>query len=277
MTVGIVGLGLIGGSIAKAIKCYTDEHVLATDIDESIIKLAVLVNAVDGKLCKENLNECDYVFISLYPSDAVKFVQENRRNFKKGAVVVDCCGVKRFICDKCFDIARQNNFVFIGGHPMAGFHKSGFKHSRETLFKNAAMILVPEDTKNIYLFENLKGLLNKIGFTVVTVTSAQEHDKNIAFTSQLAHVVSNAYVKSPQARLHKGFSAGSYKDLTRVARLNEKMWSELFLENKDFLKSEIDNLIVQLGKYSQALDSEDAKQLEQLLREGRECKERIDR
>lgn len=277
MTIGVVGLGLIGGSIAKAVKLYTDECVLATDIDESVIKLAVLVNAIDGRLCGENLNKCDYVFISLYPSDTVKFVQDNRNAFKKGAVVVDCCGVKRFVCDKCFDIARQNDFTFIGGHPMAGFHKSGFKYSRETMFKNAAMILVPEDTENIYLLERLKVLLNRIGFSTVTVTSAREHDKNIAFTSQLAHVVSNAYVKSPQAVLHKGFSAGSYKDLTRVARLNEKMWSELFLENKDFLKAEIDSLIFQLEKYSKALESEDRDTLELLLREGRECKERIDR
>lgn len=277
MNIGIVGLGLIGGSFLKAIKAYTDYSVYAFDIKNDTVEFAKCLNLVDKSLNNETIGECDYILISIYPSTAVKWLEDNQKYIKKGAVVFDCCGVKQSICDKCFAMADKNGFIFMGGHPMAGYHKSGFKYAKETLFKGATMILVPESAKNIALLAEITSFFKSLGFSSVTVTDAVTHDKNIAFTSQLAHVVSNAYVKSPRAMVHKGFSAGSYKDLTRVAYLNEDMWTELFIDNKDFLKEEIDCIVDELKKYSVALENNDAQTLKALLKEGRERKELIDR
>jgi prephenate dehydrogenase len=277
MKVGIVGLGLIGGSFAKAIKAYTKHQVLAFDVKNDTVEFAKCMNVVDSTLNEANIPECDYIIISVYPGDMVNWLKANQKYIKKGAVVIDCCGVKRLICEECFSLAENNGFIFIGGHPMAGYHKSGFKYSRETLFKGATMIIVPHDTNNIELLAGVNSFFKTLGFASVTVTDAETHDKNIAFTSQLAHVVSNAYVKSPRAMVHKGFSAGSYKDLTRVAYLNEVMWTELFMANKSYIKEEIDSIISELKKYSDALDQNDEEQLRNLLKEGRERKELIDK
>ena len=277
MNVGLVGLGLIGGSFLKAIKAYSDNKTFAFDIKNDTVEFAKCMNLVDETLDEINVGSCDYILISTYPNNAVEWLEKNQNKIKKDAVVIDCCGIKRAVCDKCFDIATKNGFVFIGGHPMAGYQKSGFKYSRETLFKGASMILVPENTKNIDLLADVTAFFKNLGFSSITVTDAETHDKNIAFTSQLAHVVSNAYVKSPRAMVHKGFSAGSYKDLTRVAYLNEDMWTELFMENKDFLKEEIDCIISELKKYSKALEDNDSAKLKVLLKEGKDRKELIDK
>ena len=138
------------------------------------------------------------------------------------------------------------------------------------------MILVPREKEDLFRLSTLRDLLKDAGFASVTVTTAQKHDEMIAFTSQLAHVVSNAYIKSPTAREHKSFSAGSYRDLTRVAKLNEGMWTELFLDNADNLGRELDCLIDELRAYREALQAGDADRLKQLLKEGRERKEEID-
>lgn len=277
MNIGIIGLGLIGGSFLKAIKSYTDNKVFAFDLKQETVEFAKCMNLVDETLDSSNISLCDYILISVYPKNAVEWLIQNKDNIKKGAIIIDCCGVKRSVCQKCFEIAEENGFIFIGGHPMAGHQKSGFKYSKETMFKGATMILVPKDTKDVELLANVTSFFKKLGFSSVTVTDATTHDKNIAFTSQLAHVVSNAYVKSPRAMVHKGFSAGSYKDLTRVAYLNEDMWTELFLDNKDFLKEEIDSIIFELKKYSVALENNDESELKALLREGKERKELIDK
>ena len=160
---------------------------------------------------------------------------------------------------------------------MAGTQYSGFKNSRATLFSGAPMVVVPPEGCDEETLSRLRELLTPVGFGSLTVSTAEEHDRIIAFTSQLAHVVSNAYVKSPNAQVHKGFSAGSYRDLTRVAWLNEHMWTELFLENGDYLCEEIDGIIEALSAYRDALSQNDADRLLALLREGRLAKERVDR
>ncbi|MBE6828223.1 MAG: prephenate dehydrogenase [Ruminococcaceae bacterium] len=276
MLIGVVGLGLIGGSLAKAIKYNTDNTVLGFDIDYNVLLKAKLLGAVDGELTDEKIGECDMIITGLYPDDTKNFVIAHAEQFKKGAVVIDTCGVKAYVCNCLWRIAKQNGFVFVGAHPMAGLHLSGFENSDVTLFKDASMILVPDRDYDINVLEKVKKLFLSIGFTNIQRTTPEEHDKIIAFTSQLAHVVSNAYVKSPTAKEHKGFSAGSYKDLTRVAKLNEKMWTELFLENYQNLTREIDLMIENLQRYSDALKAQDGKKLCQLLKEGRECKESID-
>ena len=276
MTVGVVGLGLIGGSLAKAIKYNTDNTVIGYDIDENVILKAKLLGAIDGELTEQGLAECDIIITGLYPEATKKYITENAGKFKKGAIVLDTCGVKAYVCEDMYRVANENGFTFVGAHPMAGLHLSGFEHSQVTMFSNASMLLVPSADTGINELDTVRKLFSKIGFTNIQNTTPEEHDKIIAFTSQLAHVVSNAYVKSPSAKLHKGFSAGSYRDLTRVAKLNEVMWTELFLENRENLAFEVDTIIDNLKEYSKALKENDAETLEKLLRDGRVCKEQID-
>jgi len=185
--------------------------------------------------------------------------------------------VKRAVCEPCFGIAAEHGFVFIGGHPMAGKQFSGIKYADADLFRGATMILVPKEHENLFTVSRLSDLLRGAGFRSMTITTADKHDEMIAFTSQLAHVVSNAYIKSPTAEEHLSFSAGSYRDLTRVAKLNETMWTELFLDNADHLGFELDCLIHSLQEYRDAIAEGDADTLCRLLKEGRERKEAIDK
>lgn len=277
MNIAVVGLGLIGGSICKALKKNTDHTVFGFDINESINSFALLDSSIDKMLDDQNIKMCDFVFLCVYPKATVDFLKEKAHLIRKGTVVIDCGGIKRAICDECFKIAQNSDFHFIGGHPMAGLHHSGYKHSTSTLCDGASMILTPKNTDDIELLSEVTGLIKSIGFDTVTITTPDEHDRIIAFTSQLAHVVSNAYVKSPQAQVHKGFSAGSYKDLTRVAKLNENMWTELFLHNKENLCFEIENLINELTKYKKAIENDDETQLKALLKDGSDRKKSIDR
>lgn len=276
MNIGVVGLGLIGGSIAKSAKKNTNFKVYGYDINEAVVKKAIQEKSIDGELTEKRLAVCDYVFIPLYPEAVVEYVEKNASVFKDGAVIIDCAGVKRSVCDKCFKIAENFNFVFVGGHPMAGTQFSGFENSKDTMFYNAPFVLTPKENEDILVLANAREVIMKLGFGRVSVMTPQKHDKLIAFTSQLAHVVSNAFVKSPSAIERKGISAGSYKDLTRVAYLNENMWTELFLDNKDNLIFELDNIINELKKYSDAMKNDDPETLRQLLKDGREAKERAD-
>ncbi len=276
MIIGVVGLGLIGGSLCRALKANTNHTVYGFDIDKSINSYAVLDNSIDAILTQENIADCDYILLSVYPKATISYLEENAGFIKNGTIVIDCGGIKRSICEACFEIASKNNFVFIGGHPMAGLHQSGFKYSKADLFNGASMILTPQNTDDIAMLEKVTKLIKAIGFASVTTTTPDNHDRIIAFTSQLAHVVSNAYVKSPQAKVHKGFSAGSYKDLTRVAKLNENMWTELFLENKDNLIFELDHIINALTEYKHALENDDCATLKALLKDGSDRKKAID-
>lgn len=276
MTVGIIGLGLIGGSLAKAFKKHTAHRVLGYDLDRSVTQYALLTDSIDGVVDTTTIGECELLLIAVYPGATIAYLKEMAAGIAKGAVVVDCGGVKRHICEECYPLARENGWIFIGGHPMAGLHHSGIKYATEDLYVGASMILTPENTDDIALLEKVTAWIKSIGFASVTVTTPAQHDEVIAFTSQLAHVVSNAYVKSPQAVVHRGFSAGSYRDLTRVAQLNETMWSELFLENRENLIAEIDHIVRSLQEYRVALDEGDAQTLKRLLKEGSDRKERID-
>lgn len=274
MKIAVAGLGLIGGSVAKAFM-EAGEEVFGCDRDEVTMARARLENAVTDDLTKENIGKCEYIFIALYPEATMEFMEEYSPFVSKDATVIDCGGTKREICKKGFALAKKYGYRFMGGHPMAGTQFSGFQYSRASMFQNASMILVPDKNETIETLEKTKKLLQKAGFKSVTVSSAEEHDKIIAYTSQLAHVVSNAYVKSPNSRVHKGFSAGSYRDLTRVAKLNPDMWTELFMENGDNLCFEIDNIIAELQKYSDAIKTGDKEKLRDLLNEGSKIKESI--
>ena len=276
MKIGIVGLGLIGGSLAKAYKRNEGVTVYGFDTDSSILDFAQIAGAVDGILDNETIKLCDCLLLAVNPKAAVGYLAETAPHISKHTIVLDCCGVKRSVCEPCFEIAAKHGFIFVGAHPMAGTHNSGFKYSRADLFDGAVIVLVPPSYDDIELFGRLEGLLKPAGFGRLTVTTAEKHDAIIAFTSQMAHVVSNAYIKSPTATAHKGMSAGSYKDLTRVARLNPDMWAELFLENSDVLVSELDILINSLYDYRDAIKEGDFQKLRAILDEGSRLKEEID-
>lgn len=275
MTVGIVGLGLIGGSFAKAYR-EAGETVLACNRTEDTLKFAMLSGAVDGELTEENIGSCDLVIIAVFPEAAEAFLKRMAPHIGKKPVVIDACGTKRKICSMCFPIAEEYGFTYIGGHPMAGTHKSGFKYARANLFHNAPMVIVPPSFDDIELLDRVKTLLAPVGFGSISVTTAEKHDELIAFTSQMPHIISNAYIKSPTAAAHKGFSAGSYKDLTRVAWLNPKLWAELFLENRDCILNELDWFITALEQYRDAVKNDDFETLEKLLDDGRRRKEEVD-
>ena len=275
MKAGIVGLGLIGGSLAKAYKAAGWE-VYVCNRTRTTVDYAILSGTADGVLDETTLPLCDIVHVSLYPDASIEYLKDNAPYFNKNGIVTDACGTKRKICEVGFALAKEHGFTFVGGHPMAGTHFSGYKYSRATMFNNASMILVPPVFDDIALLDRTKQLLAPLGLKKIAVTGADTHDKMIAYTSQLAHVVSNAYIKSPSAQSHKGYSAGSFRDLTRVAWLNEKMWTELFLENGDYLADEIELVARNLQAYADAIRANDAEKLESLLREGRIAKELSD-
>ena len=266
----------MGGSLAKAIEFGTEHTVWGCNRSPEPVQKALFSGAIEKELTEDGLSQCDLVIVCLYPDVTIEYIKNNCKRFKKGAVVMDICGVKRYICDALKSTAQENGFTFVGAHPMAGYHLSGFEYSTAEMFKNSSMILTPYEDTDTTAVDLIKELFLRIGFTNIQVSTPDEHDKIIAFTSQLAHVVSNAYVKSPEALLHKGFSAGSYKDLTRVAYLNENMWSELFLENSDNLIKEIDSIVNNLVQYKEAMLRNDRERLTALLRDGRILKEKID-
>jgi len=276
MTVGIVGLGLIGGSMAKAFKRSAEVTVLAENRNKTMLDFAMLSGAVDAPLTMDNIGNCDLVLLCTYPEAAEEYLRQAAEHIPATTLVMDCLGTKRKICEVAFPLAEKYGFTFVGGHPMAGTHNSGFKFARADLFDGAPMVIVPPRYDEMELLDKIKKLLEPVGFGGITVTTAEKHDEMIAFTSQMAHIVSNAYIKSPRAGSHKGFSAGSYKDLTRVAWLNPQMWTELFLENGDNLIKELDFLIERLGEYRTAIAENDPDTLIRILDEGRMRKKAID-
>ncbi|MBQ1434326.1 MAG: prephenate dehydrogenase/arogenate dehydrogenase family protein [Clostridia bacterium] len=269
MNVGIVGLGLIGGSMAKSIKAHTLHHVAGVDLDAETMTFARLCGAIDEKLDETNLGECDIILIAVRPGEAVKWVIENAENIDKKTVVIDLCGVKRAVTERVAPIARERGFSYIGGHPMAGRERGGFVNSTDGMFDGASMILTPDERTDAALLERLKIFFTDIGFGSLTFTTPEEHDRVIAFTSQLAHITASAYVKSPSAAKRRGFSGGSFRDMTRVARLDEQMWTELFLDNADNLTEELEIFIKNLNEYLYALKAADSTELIRLLKEGR--------
>ena len=277
MQIAVVGLGLIGGSIAKVLKKNTPHTVLGADISADVIYKAKLLDAIDGELSDERLAICDMVILAAWPNGTVEYLKSKAPLIKKGATVIDVCGVKSEICAQLQPVAEEYGFLFVGGHPMAGIERSGFENATAKLFEKASMILTPPKGLTIETLESLKAFWLELGFGSVVITTPENHDRVIAYTSQLAHIVSSAYIKSPTALDHKGFSAGSYKDMTRVARLDPNLWTELFLHNRKALLQETEALIDRLTEYRDALKANDAAQMKTLLQAGLDQKLAADR
>ena len=276
MRVGIIGLGLIGGSLARSTKLHTAHQVYGFDISPETMRQAELMEAIDGTLTDSLLPTCGVVLVATYPQAIVEWISAHAEQFAPGTLVVDCGGVKRWIVERVQPLAEGRDWHFVGGHPMAGREYSGFSYSRDNLFERASMILTPRGDEDLQVLQAAKEFFLDIGFRRVVFTTPAKHDEMIAYTSQLAHVVSGAYVNSPLAAKHKGFSAGSFADMTRVARVGEELWSELFLDNRDALLSSLNLLIDHLTEYRDALDAGDRERLKAVIRAGREKRESLD-
>lgn len=274
MNIAVVGLGLIGGSICKALKANTFHHIMGIDSDKETVGKALAAGAIDEEIGVEKLGEANLTVIALYPLAIVDFVKKNADKFKKGSIVMDICGVKGYIVNNCTPVLEEKGVIFIGTHPMAGTEHSGFDYSSADLFNKASFIITPTENTPQIAVDLVSTLGACMNFGQVVIATPEQHDRNIAYTSQLAHVVSNAYVKSPSLLKADGFSAGSFLDLTRVAYLNEEMWSSLFMCNKEALLFEVNNIINSLTEYRDAMVNDDIDTLRELLKDGRIQKEK---
>lgn len=277
LEVGIVGLGLIGASFSKAYKqSSSDNKVYGWNRTKAITDMAIMQGVIDEELSDDNLRRMDIVILCLYPDASIEFMKKHIDSFNKSGLIIDACGTKRVICEECFGLAKEHGLEFLGCHPMAGTKNSGMAYSKADMFVGAPMVICPDRLDDMALIDRVVTLLKPCRFGSFHLSSPEEHDRMIAFTSQMPHLVSNAFIKSPTAKNHKGFSAGSYKDMTRVAWLNADMWAELFLENKDNLLEEIDYLVAELMRFRNAIDEDDREEVTAILQEGKERKEQID-
>ncbi len=271
----VVGLGLMGGSMALAMK-RAGMTVIGIDRDEAVLTQALATGAIDAVGDEAALKAVQLVVLAVAPRTAIKVLKELAVKLSPATVVTDLCGVKRSVVAACAPICAAHGLRFVGAHPMAGKERSGFAHAEATLFEGASFILTPTADTDDEAVAMIKRVAKAIGCARVTVTSPEEHDRMIAFTSQLPHVLAGCYVQSPCSARHKGFSAGSYRDVSRVATVDEMLWSELFAENRDVLANEIEQLIARLADYRSAILSGDEAHLTRMIREGRLCKLRAD-
>lgn len=274
MKIAVIGLGLIGGSICKALKKNTFHHIMGIDTNKDTIKKALEQNAIDEEIDESRLCEANLTIVCLYPVPTVETILRNADCFKKGSIVIDVCGVKEYVVQSCTSILEERGVYFVGTHPMAGVENSGFDYSSSEMFNGASYILTPIESTPQIAIDLISTLASCMNFGKVVLATPEQHDVNIAYTSQLAHIVSNAFVKSPSLLNSDGFSAGSFLDLTRVAKLNEEMWSSLFLCNKKALLNEINIIIENLNQYRDSISEDDHERLRDILRDGRIRKEK---
>lgn len=276
MKILICGLGLIGGSMARSLKFCTEHEVEGFDPSRNAARKAMLVGAVDKVYFEEpSFSGYDVILLAAYPAAVVGLIERHAAEISKTTLVADLCGTKRMVCATGFEAAREYGFTFIGGHPMAGTQYSGFEASKESLYKGASMILVPPTGIDVRMLDRAVKLFKSVGFSRIVMSDAEKHDRIIAYTSELAHVLSNAYVKSPTAREFDGYSAGSFRDLSRVAHLNPEMWTEIFMENRDNLIPEVERLASALLEYSEAMKKGDRERLHKLLEDGSRINDEI--
>lgn len=272
MKIGIAGLGLMGGSFAKAIRERTGHEIFGCDVDKSTFLAAKMFGVLDGELTRETMPGCDIIIIATWPKHTIEYIRDNAAYISKDCIVMDCGGTKAMVCEEIYPIMKEHGFWFVGAHPMAGTAAFGFESSKETMFVRAPMILTPYTGTPIATVAKISAFCQEIGFTRTPVLTPEEHDRMIAYTSQLAHVVSSAYIQNPLAMCHKGYSSGSFRDLTRVAKLNVPMWTELFIENSENLSNEVDTLADKLHEYARAIREKDETALSALLSAGVEAK-----
>lgn len=279
---GIVGLGIMGGSIARSIRenILNDKSssgkIYAFDINQASLDLAKNENIIDQGFSKDDVKNmlqlCDVVFICLYPKKTIEFLKANKENFKTGSVITDISGVKS-IYDNMEEVF-PTNADFVLGHPMAGGEKEGFANSNGNYFINHNYIIIPQERNKPESIKLMENLVTAMKFSRITKTDCKTHDEKIGFTSQLCHVVASAMVESAEDPSITSFGGGSFEDLTRIAMINAPLWTELFLSNKVALLKHIKTFISKMQEFETLIQNEDAQQLEDLLKDVR--KKRIE-
>lgn len=262
MKICVAGLGIIGGSLCLALK-RAGYSVAGWNRSQKPINYALENDIIDESAT--DFKKYDAVFVALPPKAAVKFLNENE--FKDGAVVADICGVKGYLEKEIYK--KPRNFRYLGTHPMAGKEVSGVENACADLFDGASIIIVNNQNSDIYAVQLITELAAEMGFKKIIECSSDEHDRKIAYTSQLAHVVSNAYVKNEEIKGCLGFTGGSFQDMTRIAGVDENVWTELYLLNKKNLSLQIASLISSLEDIKSALDDGDEEELKRVLKDGR--------
>lgn len=274
MNIAVIGMGIIGGSFCKALKKYTNHYVIGINRTQSTLQQAFDCGAIDEMGNEKSLEKADVIIMAVYPKAAIEYIEKNGKYIKKGSIVTDSSGIKAKICPEMTKLAKKYGFEFVGSHPMAGKEINGFGASDAEIYKGASYIVVPCEASQKAV-DTLCDLALELNFRQIKLSTSEEHDKMIAFTSQLPHVLACSYVLSPCCINHKGFSAGSYHDVSRVANINSKLWSELFLENKEPLIRELDLLIENINKITDAIKKEDKQTLTQLLEQAHKTKEAL--
>lgn len=274
MNIAIVGLGIIGGSLAKAFTKFTDHKIIGINRSTATAERALADGAIHEIGTKESLVKADIIYMCTYPEHIVSYVNENAEYFKKGCIITDVCGIKTEICGRLTEICQRCGLQYVGSHPMAGKEKFSYDASEAELFQNASYIVVPcsADEQSV---NTVISLAKEIGFGTIRISTPEEHDRMIAFTSQIPHALACAYVMSPCCPNHKGFSAGSYRDVSRVANINENLWTDLFLSNREPLSEEISVLIDNLTNIKNAIDENNPDCLRELLKKSRLVKESL--
>ncbi|MDR3293388.1 MAG: prephenate dehydrogenase [Clostridiales bacterium] len=277
MKIGIIGLGLIGGSLGRAIRGMTGSTVYGTDISDAAVAKAELVGAIDKRLLDADFSSLDLLIYAVTPRVILERSENEVKLLKDGTVVLDIAGTKSNVAAKMKELSvRFPSIEFVAAHPMAGKELSGISASSAGLFERASILLVPVKAE-LATLAFVKNFFYRLGFDYVRFTNASEHDKIIAYTSQLPHVLSSCYIGSPTAAFHHGFSAGSFRDLSRVARMSAGMWAELFTENKENLIAEIDGMIDRLNETRNLIAAGDEEKLKIILDERSRKKEEIDK
>ncbi len=282
ITYGIIGLGLMGGTIAKSLrKNVLSENksenqcakIIALDKNKESLENAFSEKIIDSYFLPEEtkkmLLQCDVVFICLYPHATLDFLLQNKENFKSGSIITDISGVKG-IFEKKLPSLLRSDVDFIIGHPMAGGEKEGYSSSNSSFFNGRNYILIPENFNKKENLDFFKKLIYKMGFSKITETTAGDHDYKIGFTSQLCHVIASALVESAPDEKITAFGGGSFEDLTRIAMINAPLWTELFISNKEKLTVHIENFIAQMNEFKNLIQKEDKTALENLLKDVRE-------
>ncbi len=272
MKILVAGLGLIGGSVCKAVHAYTDHSVYGWNRTQSVAQKALAEHAIDG-IVTQDCSGFDFIIVCLYPDMTRTWIREHIQTMSRNTIVIDVSGVKTDLPEEMTALCAEYDIYYLSTHPMAGKEKAGFNVSDEGLFQGANFIMTPLSQTPKFVIAQVQNFAHQIGFRKFVITTPAQHDKMIAYTSQLAHVVSSAYVQSPEIELETGFSGGSFHDMTRIATMNEDMWTDLFLENQESLLYELDLLIQNLMSYRKALSDQDRDAIYALIRDGRLRKE----
>lgn len=277
MRVVVVGLGVIGGSFCMALKNNGYNDVYGIDKDKNTLKKAkdmgiIKEGYLDGKYI---LKSADLVIISIYPKLLIDFIKENKDNFKEGAIITDTTGIKEMFVDDIVNII-PSEVDFIFGHPMAGREKKGIDYADDKVFKGANYIITPISINKEENIELIKNLAYNLGFKNIKVITPRFHDKIIAFTSQLPHVLAVSLINSDEEDRDTGYFIGdSYRDLTRIANINEELWTELFLGNKENLLEVLDKFNEEFLIIKKAVEKEDKDKLIKIFKESTKRREKL--